>query len=377
MSENGKRSVTQVGVIGTGYWGPKHVRNFSELPDARVAMVADLDEARLAEIRTQYPSVRTTTDVNELLADPNIAGVVIATPVSTHARLAAAALRAGKHVLVEKPLAASSQECESLMRLAAERSLVLMVGHTFLYNPAVVMLRELVLSGEIGDVYYAYAQRLNLGLFQSDINVLWDLAPHDLSILMYVLGREPVAVAARGHAHVRCGIEDIAYLDIAFSSDISAAVHVSWLDPNKVRRITLVGSKKMVVYDDVETLEKIRLYDKGIDLPPPADRFGEFQLSYRYGSISIPPVSGKEPLRIECEHFLDCIRTGATPRTDAAQGLKVVQALEMADVSLAQGGMMIPIPTSSGPCETASGLFERPREPASVVAAFPLAGLAR
>jgi predicted dehydrogenase len=348
MQTGGIRTVIEVGIVGAGYWGPKHIRNFTELPGAHVAMVADLSEARLSAIRNQYPDARTTTDFQELLAVPNVDAVVIATPVSTHADLAAAALCAGKHVLVEKPLAASTQDCQRLIRIAAERDRVLMVGHTFLYNPAVLMLRDMVEAGTLGDVYYAHTQRLNLGLFQRDINVLWDLAPHDLSILMYVLGSAPVAIAARGHAHVRAGIEDNAYMDLAFPNDVNASVHTSWLDPNKVRRITLVGSKKMVVYDDVETLEKIRVYDKGVDVPSRTEQFGEFQLSYRYGDISIPSVPGHEPLRLECEHFLECITTGATPRTDGLQGLKVVQALEIAGVSLANGGTMVPMSTLNG-----------------------------
>ena len=348
MKTGEDQTLIKVGVVGAGYWGPKHVRNFSELPGVHVAMVADLSEARLTAIRAQYPATRTTTDFQELLESPSIDAVVIATPVSTHAQLAGEALRAGKHTLVEKPLAASSRECEHLLRLAAEGGLVLMVGHTFLYNPAVLMLRDMVRAGEIGEVYYAHAQRLNLGLFQRDINVLWDLAPHDLSILMYVLGMDPVAVAARGRSHVQPGIEDVAYMDIAFPNVVSASVHASWLDRNKVRRITLVGSKKMVVYDDIDSLEKIRLYDKGVEVPPRTERFGEFQLSYRYGDISIPAVPSHEPLRLECQHFLEFIKMGTTPRTDGAQGLKVVQALEMASVSLASGGMMVPLPTIVG-----------------------------
>jgi predicted dehydrogenase len=202
----------------------------------------------------------------------------------------------------------------------------------------------MVASGELGDVQYIHSQRLNLGLFQRDINVMWDLAPHDISILIYILGKDPNSVAARGQAHVRPGIEDVGYLDLAFPGGVNASVHVSWLDPNKVRRTTIVGSKKMVVYDDVETLEKLRLYDKGVDVPPATDRFGEFQLSYRYGDISIPQVPGHEPLRLECEHFLDCIRSGATPRSGADQGVKVVQVLETANLSLAQGGIHLALP---------------------------------
>jgi predicted dehydrogenase len=344
-----------VGVIGAGYWGPKHIRNFGALPGARVAMVADLSEARLAPIRAQYRGVQTTTDHRHLLRARDVDAVVIATSVTTHARLAREALLAGKHVLVEKPLAASSAQCKDLIRLAAEHGRVLMVGHTFLYNPAVLVLRELVRSGEIGDVRYAYAQRLNLGLFQRDVHVLWDLAPHDVSILMYVLGTDPIAVAARGGAHVQAGVPDVAFMDLAFPHNVSAAVHVSWLDPNKVRRITLVGSKKMIVYDDVEPREKIRVYDRGIDVPPRPDRFGQLQLTYRDGDVYAPPVPDVEPLRLECEHFLDCIETGATPRTDGEQGLKVVRTLEMADVSLLHGGVMVSVATSGGAGEVAPG----------------------
>jgi predicted dehydrogenase len=340
--------VIGVGIIGAGYWGPKHVRVFNELPDAYAAMASDLSETRLGALRAQHLGLRTTTDYRELLRADDVDAVVVAVPVSGHARLAREALLAGKHVLVEKPLAASGADCEDLIRLAAERRRVLMVGHTYLYSPAVLMLRELVASGEIGEVHYAYAQRLNLGLFQRDINVLWDLAPHDLAILIHVLGADPTAVAARGYAHVRPGIEDVAHMDVEFPGGVSAALHASWLDPNKVRRLTLVGSKKMVVYDDVETLEKIRLYDKGLDFPPPTDSFGELQLSYRNGDISIPAVPGQEPLRLEGQHFVDCIGRGMTPRTNGAQGLRIVQALEAADASLARGGVMVPLPAPTG-----------------------------
>ena len=333
----------RVGVIGAGYWGPKHIRNFSELPHAQLAMVADLAEERLATVRSQYPRTHTTTEYQELLESADVDAVVVATPVSTHARFVREALLAGKHVLVEKPIAASSTEAEELIRLAEAESRVLMVGHTFLYNPAVRALRNLVQRGELGQIYYIHAQRLNLGLFQRDINVIWDLAPHDVSILMYVLGMDPIAAGAHGSAYVRPGVEDVAYLHLVFPNRVRAEVHVSWLDPNKVRRITVVGSRKMAVYDDVETLEKIRVYDKGVDAPPHTDSFGEFQLSYRYGDITIPHLPSTEPLRLECEHFLECIASGATPLTDGRQGLTVVRALEAAQDSLRDGGGMLPL----------------------------------
>ncbi len=329
-----------IGIIGAGYWGPKHIRVFSELSQARVEMIADLDELRLLAIKSQYPSIRTTTDYRELLGSPSVDAVVIATPVSTHARIARDTILAGRHVLVEKPITSSSEEAEKLIGLAEARGTVLMVGHTFLYHPAVWALRKLVQSGELGEVYYVHSQRLNLGLFQRDINVVWDLAPHDVSILLHVLEMDPLAVSAHGYAYVQHGIEDVAYLHIGFPHRVRAEIHVSWLDPNKVRRITVVGSKKMAVYDDVETLEKIRIYDKGVVAPPRTASFGEFQLSYRYGDITIPHVPSLEPLRTECEHFAECILNGATPLSDGSQGLKVVQVLEAAQASLSAGGLM-------------------------------------
>jgi predicted dehydrogenase len=333
-----------IGIIGAGYWGPKHIRNFSELPGARATMVADLDERRILAIQAQHPGIRTTTNYRDLLTSPDVDAVVVATPVSTHARLAAEALQAGKHVLVEKPLAATSAEGEDLIRLSKEHGRVLMVGHTFLYNPAVRALRDLAQSGGLGEVFYVHTQRLNLGLFQRDINVIWDLAPHDISILMYVLGESPIAVSASGAAYVQSGIEDVAYIHLAFPSRVRATAHVSWLDPNKVRRITVVGSKKMAVYDDVETLEKIRVYDKGVDAPPPTTSFGEFHLSYRYGDIMIPHLPGTEPLRLECEHFLDCIQNGRTPLSDGRQGVDVIRILETAHAAL-KTSTMLNVPT--------------------------------
>lgn len=344
-----------IGVIGAGYWGPKHVRNFNELPGTRTTMVSDLDANRLSMIQLQYPGIRTTTDFRQLLASPDVDAAVVVTPVSTHARLAGEALQAGKHVLVEKPLAASALEAEHLIQLAREHHRVLMVGHTFLYNPAVLALRDLVHDGVLGEIFYVDAQRLNLGLFQRDINVLWDLAPHDISILLYVLGAQPLAVGATGKAYVQPGIEDVAYLQLGFPQGVSASVHVSWLDPNKVRQITVVGSKRMAVYDDVATLDKIRVYDKGVDVPAPTSSFGEFQLSYRHGEIRIPHVASTEPLRLECQHFLDCIQHGSQPLSDGAQGLNVVRVLETAQAALKTSSML---PIASAPAaDTNIGTF--------------------
>jgi len=335
--------VIGVGVIGAGYWGPKHARNFAELPGSCLAVVADLDEHRLTGMRERHTSLRTTTDYREVLVSPDVDAVVVATPASTHGRLAREALLAGKHVLVEKPIAISSRDAEDLIELAELSGRVLMVGHTFLYHPAVRALHDLVQRGELGEIYYAHAQRLNLGLFQRDINVLWDLVPHDLSILMYVLGTNPVAVAAHGCAYVQAHIEDVGYVDLKFPNRVRAQIHVSWLDPNKVRRLTIVGSQKMVVYDDVETLEKLRIYDRGVDAPPHTDTFGEFQLSYRYGDITIPSLPSTEPLRLECEHFLECIATGHAPLTDGWHGLQVVRVLESAQASLRDSSAALPL----------------------------------
>jgi predicted dehydrogenase len=335
-----------VAVVGAGYWGPKLVRNLVAAADTRRVWVADLDQCRLDEIKAVFPHISTTRDYGELLANPDVDAIVLATPVATHARLGRETLLAGKHLMVEKPLSNSVETAAELVDLAASLKRVLMVGHTFVYHPAVQVLREIVHSGELGRIYYANAQRLNLGVFQRDINVMWDLAPHDISILMSVLGKQPVAVSARGSAYVRDTIEDVAYLDVRFPERVSAAIHVSWLDPNKVRRLTFVGSKKMVVYDDVESLEKIRIYDKGVDAPPHTSEFGEFQLSYRYGSITIPHVPGVEPLRVECEHFLRCVLNNETPITDGEQGLAVVRVLESAEASLRRDGEFVPVSTT-------------------------------
>lgn len=327
----------KIGVAGFGYWGPKLVRNLREMPGADLRSVVDLDAERLARVRAQYPGLQTTQSYDELLGS-DVDAVVVATPIRTHFRLAKAALLAGKHVMVEKPLTATSAEGEELVDLAARMGLVLMVGHTFEYNAGIRALRDIVASGELGEIYYVDMARLNLGLFQADINVLWDLAPHDLSILLYVLQRDPVAVSARGTASVTPGIHDVAYVELRFPDNILAHVHLSWLDPCKVRRVTIVGSKKMVVCNDLQEAEKIRIYDKGVHRPYETDEFQDFHLAYRYGGISIPHIPFREPLRVQCEHFTECIRTGGQPQSDGRVGLKVVRVLEQADKSLQNGG---------------------------------------
>jgi len=328
----------RVGVVGCGYWGPKLVRNFQSIPGADMYIVADLRQDRLDHIRGLYPGVRTTKDYRELLASP-VEAVAVATPVSTHYQMAKEALLHNKHVLVEKPLTRDSREAEELIALAKERGCVLMVGHTFEYNPAVQYLKEYIAKGELGRVYYINCTRVNLGIFQQDINVIWDLAPHDVSILLYILGMKPTQVSARGAAYVQPNIEDVAYVTLYFPTGIMADIRVSWLDPCKIRRITVVGSKKMIVYDDVEPTEKIKIYDKGVDAPPYSDTLEEFRLSYRYGDITTPAISNAEPLELECRHFLECIREGRSPRSDGVVGLNVVKILEGANRSLKNGGL--------------------------------------
>lgn len=336
--------MTRVAVVGCGYWGPNFVRNFSQLADSEVAYCCDLSEDRLAHMRTLYPYVRTTARLADALGDPTVSAVVVATPVSTHFPIGSACLKAGKHVLIEKPIAASGREVLRLIEMAEERGLVLMGGHTFLFNAAVLKVKEYIESGELGEIYYINTTRVNLGLFQEDINVVWDLAPHDVSILNFILNARPVAVAANGRPYIRGGIEDVAFITLEYPKGVLANVHVSWLDPNKIRRTTIVGSKKMLVYDDVATLEKIRVYDKGVSVQPHYDTFGEFQLAYRFGDIYIPRVSDAEPLKIECQSFLEAIRSGRPARATGYEGLAVVEALEAAQRSLRTGGRFVPIP---------------------------------
>lgn len=333
-----------VAVIGCGYWGPNLVRNLVALSGCRVKTICDNDSRRLAAITAQYPAIRGTRDYGEVLSDEDIEAVLIATPVRTHYALARRALESGKHVFVEKPLAASSDESQKLVDLAARQSLTLMVGHTFIYSTPVRKLKEMIDSGSLGRVMHLSARRLNLGLFQRDINVVWDLAPHDISIILYLLGVPPVSVNCHGNAHITPGVEDIATLSLSFPDGNLASIQVSWMDPRKVRELTVVGSRRMVVYDDLEPLEKLRVYDKSVEAPPRYDTFAEFQYSYHYGDVTAPYLKLVEPLRAECQHFLDCIRDGSSPQTSGTDGLRVTTILEAACRSLAQGGASVAIP---------------------------------
>src|SRR5215472_9885774 len=326
----------RVGVIGCGHWGPHLIRNLNDMPDVDLVGVAEERPERLRYVRRTYPTVSPFSDHRQLL-DSDVDAVVIATPIQTHFQLVKEALLAGKHVLVEKPLACSPAGAAELVGLARRCQRVLMVGDVFLYNPAVRELRRIVQDGELGRIYYADSARLNLGLFQRYANVVWDLAPHDISILTYVLGQTPVMVSARGSTCVRPDVHDVCYLELTFSSGTSAHVHVSWLDPDKVRRLTLVGDRRMAVYNDISTVDKLRIYDSGVESPR-VDNYGEFELAYRHGGISIPYIAWREPLRMECEHFVHCVRTGEEPLSDGQQGLVVVAALEAASRSLANGG---------------------------------------
>lgn len=329
----------RVGVIGFGYWGPNLTRNFIELPSTELVAVADLSAERRKHVEQRYPSVYTTDNFADFF-DAGIDAVAIATPPATHHKIAKACLEHGLHCLIEKPLAHSVAEAEDLIAVAERKNVRLMAGHTFEYSPAVREIRRLIDAGELGDIYYIDSVRTNLGLFQPNTDAMWDLAPHDISIAHFLLRSSPKKVTAQGGSFVSRahGQHDVVYLHVEYGGGKMASIRVSWLDPNKTRRTTIVGSKKMLVYDDIETLEKIRIYDRGVDVLPYTDTFGEFQCSYRYGDVTIPHVSWSEPLRIECQHFADCVVNGTTPQSDGRSGLEVVKVLEAAKLSIRLGG---------------------------------------
>ncbi len=338
----GKEQVN-VGVVGCGYWGPNHARNLNSLSDCSLRAVCDKDPQRLAHLKSLYPQIECFKTFDEMIERSKLDAVVIATAVKSHYSLTKQSLSAGLHTLVEKPMASSSQECDQLIDLAAERNLVLMVGHTFLYSAHVRKIKEIVDKGDIGDIQYISSRRLNLGLFQKDINVTWDLAPHDLSIILYIIGEMPLMVNCSGKAHVSRGVEDVTNMSLVFRKDRLATVHNSWLDPRKVREMTIVGTRRMVVYDDVAPLEKIKIYDSRVEVPPHYDTFAEFQYAYHYGDMYAPFVRQEEPLKIECQHFIDCIRNGSRPLSDGEQGRDLVTLLEAASASLRRGGSAVAI----------------------------------
>jgi predicted dehydrogenase len=332
-----------IGVIGYGYWGPNLVRNFAECTAAAVRVVCDLNASRLAIVQRRYPGVRTTTTPADLIDDPQVDAVVIATPVQHHFDWAMAALRAGKHVLVEKPLVSTSAQARTLIDEAAARKLVLMVDHTFIYTGAVRKMRELSFSGDLGDIYYYDSVRINLGLFQHDVNVLWDLAVHDLAIMDYVLNQRPVAVSATGLAHLPGEPENIAYMTMFFDGSLIAHVHVNWLSPVKVRRTLLGGSRRMVMFDDLESSEKIKVYDRGVSLNRSAENVYQMLIGYRTGDMWAPQLQVAEALSVEAAHFVDCITAGTAPMSDGTAGLRVVRLLEAATESMMQQGRLVEI----------------------------------
>jgi predicted dehydrogenase len=342
-----REAAVNVALVGLGEWGPNLARNLAGLPDARLHTLCDARPERLPALQRRYPAATVRTEYGAVLADPEVDAVVVATPVATHFELAAAALEAGKHVMIEKPLARTSAECRKLIALAEAGGLTLMAGHVFIYNAAVRRVKEYIRSGELGDVHYIYSQRLNLGRVRTDVNALWNFAPHDLAILAYWLDAAPEAATASGFSYLQPGIEDVVFVTLEFPGGIGAHVHISWLDPRKVRCMTVVGSKKMVVYDDVSPDARLAVYDKGVSRTAPAtshpslgaySTYGEFQLLLRAGDVVIPKLEFREPLSEECAHFVHCIRSGKAPDTDGANGLAVVQALEAAERSLRHGG---------------------------------------
>jgi predicted dehydrogenase len=330
-----------VAVIGAGYWGPNLIRNFASCPATKLVAVCDKDAARLQKVLANYPAVEPVADINSLLARTDIDAVAIATPVGTHAPLGLAALRAGKHVLVEKPLAPSVAEAEEMVRVAAENKLTLMVDHTFVYSEPVRRMKQIVESGELGDIYFIDSIRINLGLFQHDVNVVWDLAPHDLSILDYLLGRVPRSLSAVGtcHADNKREIEDVAYLNLDFGNGLLASFHVNWLSPVKVRHFIVGGSKKSIVFNDLDPAEKIKVYDRGITLSQDPEARRGVLVGYRMGDVWSPHLEQSEPLQVMVRHFAECIREGKRPLSDGEAGLRIVRILEAAQRSIkAEGG---------------------------------------
>lgn len=342
MNSNSNKPIN-VAVIGCGYWGPNLIRNFKALSECNVKIVCDLDKKRLAHMKQLYPDVETTAEFDQVVNNPAIDAVVIAVPVRFHFEMSKVVLEAGKHVFIEKPMATSTNECKELLELSIRQNLTLMLGHTFIYSPPVRKAKEIIDVGDIGEIQYISSRRLNLGLFQEDINVAWDLAPHDISIILYILGELPVSVNCQGKAHFNPKIEDVTNMTLNFANGGFATIQSSWLDPIKVREITFVGSRRMLFYNDLEQMEKIKIYDKRVETPPHYDTFAEFHYSYHHGDMYSPYIKQYEPLKRECQEFLDCIKTGAKPESSGWEGLQVVQILAAASKSLKNDGSMVKI----------------------------------
>lgn len=325
---------TNIGIIGYGYWGPNLLRNFAETPGARVAAVADLDKAKLQLVERRFPGVKTTTNFQDLLADSAIDAIAVATPVGTHFELGMATLRAGKHLWLEKPMAETSFQARKLIDEAARRKRVLFVDHTFIYTGAIRKMGEIIKSGDLGRIYYYDSIRVNLGLFQRDVNVISDLAVHDFSILDYLMGEHPVAVSAGGINHFPGTPENLAYITLFYDSGMIAHANVSWLAPVKVRQLLVGGSKKMIIYDDLQPSEKVKVYDKGVSFTDDAKQIHEMRVGYRTGDMWAPRLAVTEALRVASEHFVDCIQQGKVPETDGRLGLRVVELIEAATSSM-------------------------------------------
>ena len=337
--------MVKIGVIGCGYWGPNLIRNFSSIEECQVLWCSDLREERLNHMKQLYPDIKTTKNYMDIINDKNVDAVAIATPVSMHFEQAKTALLGNKHVLIEKPMTNNVNDAEELIKIAEKNNKVLMVDHTFEYAPAVNKIREIIESNELGKILTIDMIRVNLGLFQKDINVIWDLAPHDISILLFLLKKMPASVKAEGMDYIQKSIVDDAHLTLKFHEEIMVHMHISWLDPLKIRKITIVGNKKMLVYDDTEQREKIRIYDKGVALEKnnvPKDKYydtwEDFKLVYRSGEIYAPKIDDKEPLNVMCRHFIDCIKTGKKPISDGNSGLKVIKVIESLQESLRNHG---------------------------------------
>lgn len=324
-----------VGVVGLNYWGPNLARNFDRLERARLTWCCDLDTELLDRHRPAFKSARFTTDLDDLLGDPDLDAVVIATPVPTHAQLALKVLEADKHVFVEKPLALTAEDARAVAELGAARDRVVMVDHLLVHHPAVQAVKDLVANGTLGDIFYMYGNRQNLGIVRPDENALWSLGPHDISVMLFLAGEDPIEAAASGESYLQPGIEDVVFGRVRFASGVIGHLHLSWLDPHKIRRMTVIGSDKMVVFDDMETERKVTIYDKGPLARP--ESYGEY-IQVRSGDIHIPKVPNMEPLRVVCDHFVECVANRSAPLSDGWAGLRVVEVLEAMTASLANGG---------------------------------------
>jgi predicted dehydrogenase len=328
-----------IAVVGAGAWGKNHIRVFSEIPNVHLKYICDSDPTRLTKLQKSYPQTKMVENLSPIIKDPEIKGIVIASSAVSHFPLAKESLLAGKDVLVEKPMALNVEDAEEMVRIAEEKKRILMVGHLLIYHPVVDRLKEMIASEELGRIHYIYTQRVNLGVIRQDENALWSFAPHDLSVILYLINEEPIAVTAHGESYIQKGIEDVVFVSLHFPDGKMANIHLSWLDPHKLRKVTIVGSEKMVVFDDMESSEKLKIYDKGVKNLS-YDTYGEY-LSLRFGDITIPNVKMIEPLRAEAEHFIQCIELREKPKTGGRDGLDVVKILVAAQESLKKSGVPI------------------------------------